>query len=187
VRTQLITQFFSESVLVSCLAFMLSIILVLILLPTFNNIADKRMTIPWSTPAFWIAGIGFTLVTGLFAGVYPALYLSSFQPVKVLKGTFKVGRLASLPRKVLVVVQFTISITLIIGTIVVYRQIEHGQNRPIGYNRDGLINVYTNEERLKHAEVIYNELKTEGAIIEMAASHGPITDVWNTNGGFDWA
>jgi putative ABC transport system permease protein len=186
VRTQLITQFFSESIMVSFLSFLLALVLVLVALPSFNDIADKKITIPWSAPVFWLITIGFSIVTGLFAGVYPALFLSSFQPVKVLKGTFRVGRLASLPRKVLVVMQFTISITLIIGTMVVYKQIDHGQRRSLGYNRDGLIRVTVNEERHKHFDVIRTELKNERAIVEMTESGSPTTDVWNTNGGIDW-
>jgi putative ABC transport system permease protein len=185
-RGQLVTQFFSESVMISFFSFLLSLGIVLLVLPAFNTIADKKIGILWDDPMFWVIGIGFTIVTGLFAGLYPALFLSSFQPVKVLKGTFKAGRMASLPRKLLVVVQFTISITLMIGTIVVYKQINHGQNRPLGYNRDGLINVNANEERVKHIDVIRNELKNKGAIVEMTGSGSPVTDVWNTNGGFDW-
>lgn len=186
IRGQLITQFFSESVMVSFFAFVLAIGLIVVALPSFNTIADKQIDILWADPLFWLVGIGFSIITGLFAGIYPALFLSSFQPVKVLKGTFKVGRLASLPRKALVVVQFTISITLIIGTIVVYKQIKHGQSRPLGYNRDGLINVHLNDERRNHFEVIRNELKSQGAIVEMASSGSPTTDVWNTNGDFTW-
>ena len=185
-RAQLITQFFSESIMISFLAFCLAILLVLCALPGFNVVAEKKIAILWTEPLFWLAGIGFTLLTGFFAGIYPALFLSSFQPVKVLKGTFKAGRLASLPRQVLVVVQFTISITLIIGTMVVYKQVKHGQNRPIGYTRDGLVTTSVNEERHKHFEVIRTTLKDKRAIVEMAESGSPTTDVWNTNGGFDW-
>jgi putative ABC transport system permease protein len=186
VRTQLITQFLSESLLVAGFAFFVSLMLVLLVLPSFNAIADKSIFIPWADPVFWFTGIGFSMVTGWFAGLYPALFLSSFQPVKVLKGTFKTGRLASLPRKILVVVQFTVSIALIIGTIVIYKQIDHGQHRPTGYDRKGLITVKINEQRQQYFEVIRAELKKAGAIVEMAQSSSPTTAVWNSNGAFEW-
>jgi putative ABC transport system permease protein len=185
-RPELIAQFFSESVLLSALAFICSLLLVSLVLPYFNSVADKRISLPWTDPVFWAAGLGFSLLTGLIAGCYPALFLSSFQPVKVLKGTYRVGRSAAIPRKILVVVQFTISIVLIIGTIVVYRQINVGQSRPIGYNRDGLISHSVSETLHKHFDAIRTELKTAGAIVEMTESVSPMTEVWSTNGGFDW-
>jgi len=185
-RTQLIMQFFSESVLISFLAFILSILLVIIILPFFNTIADSKISILWANPMFWILGIGFSIITGLIAGVYPALYLSSFKPVKVLKGTIRIGRYAAIPRKILVTSQFAISITLIIGTIVVYQQIQYAQNRPLGYEKNGLIIINTTEETHKHIEVIRSTLKRNGAIIEMTEATSPMTAVYNTNGGFDW-
>lgn len=186
VRAQLITQFFSESIMIALFAFVLALGFGFIALPSFNTIAGKHIFIPWTSPFFWLIGIGFTLATGILAGLYPALFLSSFQPVKVLKGSFKQGRFASLPRKILVMVQFTISIVLIIGTIVVYQQIQFAQGRPIGYTTDGLIMTNVNSERHKHFEAIRTELKTANVIDEMAESGSPVTDVWNTNGGFDW-
>lgn len=186
-RAQLIGQFFSESLLVVLYAFVFSLVLVLAILPFFNEVADKKLSILWTNPVFWLLGISFSLLTGLIAGSYPALYLSSFQPVKVLKGTFRVGRFAALPRKILVVIQFTVSVTLIIGTIIVFRQIQFAKNRPIGYDRDGLVNLYmaTNDIH-DHFEVVRDELKKAGAIVEMTESNSPTTEVWNTNGGFDW-
>jgi putative ABC transport system permease protein len=186
VRKQLIAQFFSESVLIAALAFLFSILLVFLILPSFNSIADKKITMPWLNPMFWILGTCFSIVTGLLAGCYPALFLSSFNPVKTLKGAFRVGRYASIPRKALVVLQFTISTTLIIGTIVVYKQISFAQSRPIGYNKDGLINVGVTMEVHKHFDAVRSELINAGAIVEMAESGSPTTAVWNTNGGFDW-
>ena len=121
VRSQLIAQFYCESLVIAVFSFLLAILIVQLCLPFFNDVAAKTISMPWASPMFWLLAIGFTLFTGLIAGSYPALYLSSFKPVKVLKGTFRAGRLASLPRKVLVVVQFTVSIVLIIGTIVVFQ------------------------------------------------------------------
>ncbi len=186
-RSQLIYQFFCESIVVALLAFVVAIGLVYLALPQFNQVSDKRLALLWSSPVFWIMGIGFSLITGLVAGSYPALYLSSFQPVKVLKGTFRAGRLASIPRQVLVVLQFTVSITLIIGTIIVFRQIEFAKDRPMGYDRNGLINVYLPTPDIReHFEAVRNELKTQRAIAEMTVAGSPTTQVWNSNGGFTW-
>src|SRR6202012_1353773 len=115
------------------------------------------------------------------------LYLSSFQPVKVLKGTFKVGRLAALPRKVLVVLQFTVSVTLIIGTIVVFRQIQFAKNRPVGYNRNGLITLpmVTRDVHNQFAAV-KDELIKSGAVMSIAEAGSPTTGDYSTNSGFDW-
>ncbi|WP_428654554.1 ABC transporter permease [Runella sp.] len=187
VRGQLINQFFSESLLVVVVAFVLSLLLVQLILPAFNEVADKQMSILWTNPLFWLLGIGFTLLTGLIAGSYPALYLSSFQPIKVLKGTFRVGRFAAVPRKILVVVQFTVSVTLIIGTIVVFRQIQYAKSRPIGYSRDGLLTVPINTPDLVgHYDVLRNDLLKTGAVTEMSESSSPITSIWAINNGYDW-
>ena len=186
-RGQLITQFFSESFLVVFVAFALSLILVQLALPFFNELADKKITILWSNPLFWLSAIGFSVVTGLLAGSYPAFYLSSFQPIKVLKGTFRVGRFVTIPRKVLVVMQFTVSITLIIGTSIIYLQIQHAKNRNVGYDKDGLMAVYMiTPDLYQHYEVIRNELLQSGAVTNVAVSSSPITDVWENNSGFDW-
>lgn len=187
VRSQLISQFLSESFLVVIMAFAIAIGLVLVTLPWFNEIADKHIVIVWSEPVFWLISAVFVLFTSLLAGSYPALYLSSFQPVKVLKGTFRTGRLASIPRQVLVVVQFTVSITLIIGTMIVYQQIQFTKDRPVGYNRDGVIMMYmTSPEFQGRYNVFREELKKTGAVIEMSESSSPLTGVWSNNGGFDW-
>ncbi len=187
VRGQLISQFFSESLVVALLAFIVALIFVQLMLPTFNEVADKKLVLPFLNPLFWLVGIGFSLFTGIVAGSYPALYLSSFNPVQVLKGTFRVGRFASIPRQVLVVVQFTVSVTLIIGTIIVFRQIQFAKNRPIGYERNGLIQTFVSTDDIhKHFETVHDELKSSGAVIEMAESGSPTTQTWNTNGGFQW-
>ncbi len=98
------------------------------------------MSIPWASPGFWIIVLLFTAFTGFVSGSYPAFYLSGFNPVTVLKGTFRAGRFAALPRQILVVLQFTISVTLIIGTIIVFKQIQYAKNRPVGYSREATDN-----------------------------------------------
>ncbi|MBC7935269.1 MAG: ABC transporter permease [Rhizobacter sp.] len=186
-RMQLISQFLCESILVSFIAFILALVIVQLLLPWFNEVADKKMYILFSNPLFWLIGLGFTFLTGLIAGSYPALYLSSFNAIKVLKGTFKVGRFAALPRKVLVVIQFTVSIALIIGTIIIYQQIQYSKNRPIGYNRNGLVMVsIKTQEIFDKREVLKTELKKTNVITEMAASNSPLTAVWTNDGGYNW-
>ncbi|GAB4028002.1 FtsX-like permease family protein [Spirosoma gilvum] len=189
-RGQLIGQFFSESYLVVILAFGLSLLLTLIALPLFNDIAAKQMAIPWTAPYFWLISLGFMLLAGFVAGSYPALYLSSFQPVKVLKGTvglsaFRLGQLGVTPRKVLVVMQFTVSVILIISTTIVYRQLQHAKNRPIGYSRDGLLLIEkkTNDFNGKH-ELLRSELRNTGVIEEVAESRSSVTNITMWNAGF---
>ncbi len=186
-RGQLIRQFFSESVFIAGLSFILAIGIVQLLLPFFNEVAGKKMNIPWDRPLFWLTGIGFTIVTGLIAGSYPALYLSSFRPVKVLKGTFRVGRLAALPRKMLVVVQFTVSVILIIGTIVVFRQIQWVKDRPVGYDRAELVMIPIQSDNVrKHLDAIRNQLMQTSLIQDVAASESEPTNTWVTNMGYSW-
>ena len=185
-RSQLIGQFLSESILVALLAFLLAIILVEVSLPLFNSLAGKQMVLPWSSPLFWLLAICFTLFTGMLAGSYPAFYLSGFEPIKVLKGTFRVGRFASVPRKILVVVQFSVSLTLIIGTIIVFRQIQFAKNRPIGYSREGLVTININTpDLLNHFEALRTELLQAGLVSSIAESSYGTTNFGSTN-GMDW-
>jgi putative ABC transport system permease protein len=186
-RLQLILQFLSESLLMSLLAFVVSLFLIQLSLPFFNDLSGKQMSILWTDPLFWMSGIGFAIISGLFAGSYPAFYLSSFKPVKVLKGAFRPGSLASLPRKALVVTQFTFSVVMIIGTIVVFRQVQFVKNRPVGYSRAGLIMLRPYSENLHaHFESFRNDLIEAGAITEMAESGNQITRGSRTSSGLKW-
>jgi len=186
-RGQLISQFFCESLLIALFSFAISLVLVQLALPVFNSVAAKNVAILWGSPLFWLIGIGFALFTGLIAGSYPALYLSSFQPVKVLKGTFKAGKFSALPRKALVVVQFAVSVVLIIGTIIVFRQIEYAKSRPVGYTREGLVTIYmaTNDLHKQFAAVRYDLIKS-GVVSEIAESSSPVTAVGSNSGGIKW-
>jgi hypothetical protein len=158
------------------IAFVLSVFIAGLVLPAFNELSNKQITLPLANPFFWLVGIGFSLFTAIVAGSYPALYLSSFQPLKVLKGTFKAGRFASVPRKVLVVMQFTVSVTLIIGTVVVFRQIQHAKNRPVGYSHHGLIEVdMTTSALYGHYNALKNDLMNTGAVSGYSQSSGSVT------------
>src|SRR5258706_2649978 len=185
-RKQLVFQFFSESLLTVAFSFVLSLLIVLMLLPFFNSVSDKQMSIVWSNIYFWGISIGFTLFTALIAGSYPAFYLSSFRPVKVLKGTFKAGRFAAIPRKVLVVVQFSVSVILIIGTIIIYKQIQFAKNRPVGYTREGLVTLPMTADIHKHFDAMKDELIHSGVITLMAESGSPPTGSYGSTSGFDW-
>lgn len=187
VRLQLISQFFTESLLVALIAFIISLLSVQLALPWFNEVSGKRIVVLWGDPWFWFATTGFAVTTGLIAGSYPALFLSSFQPVKVLKGTFKTGRFSSLPRKILVVVQFTVSVTLTIGTLIIFQQIQFAQNRPIGYEISGFISApIKTDDIMKHYDALRNELLETGVVEEIAASETQVTGTYTTNSGFEW-
>ena len=186
-RSQLIKQFYGESLLLAAFSFVLSIVLVQIILPWFNGVADKEINILWTDPLFWTMCFAFTFITGLLAGSYPALYLSSFNPVKVLKGTFRTGRYAAAPRKVLVVVQFTVSVALIVGTAIVYRQIQYAKNRPVGYSQGGLITVQMKSPDFNQKyDLLKTELANTGVVADIARANYAITDTRGWNGGFNW-
>jgi putative ABC transport system permease protein len=186
-RRQLIFQFLSESFLTVALAFLFAILLAQLTLPFFNYVSNKKIAILWSSPLFWLISLAFILITSFVAGSYPAFYLSSFRPVKVLKGTFKAGRYAALPRRILVVVQFTVSVALIIGTLVIYRQIQFAKDRPVGYSRANLITISTGDSSIHtHFDAVKEELLQSGAVTSIAESESPTTGIWNTTSGFSW-
>ena len=187
-RTQLIWQFLTESLSLSFLSFICSIGMVYILLPLFNQLTEKQLSIPFTQPWLWIALIGFTVFTGLMAGCYPAFYLSSFRPVKVLKGNVTTGRFSLLPRNTLMVVQFSVSIALIAGTVIIYQQIQYGKNRPVGYNREGLIMVTMSTGEMYGApyDALRNALLETGAVADMAKSDIPSTQSPEYNTTVTW-
>ncbi|MBO9203085.1 MULTISPECIES: ABC transporter permease [Niastella] len=186
-RGQLLAQFFCESLLVAAFSFVLAIVLVLLALPWFNKVAGKDISILWANPVFWLLGLVFTITTGLIAGSYPAFYLSSFNPILVLKGSFQAGRFASVPRKILVVLQFTVSIMLTASTIIVYRQIQFTKDRPVGYTRDGLLMFHLMAPGASGKyKLLSNELMNTGVVSGTAGAGGAVTEVWSMNRNFDW-
>ncbi len=187
VRSQLIGQFYSESLVMVLLAFLIAMVLIQLSLPWFNEVADKQISMTWTNYGLWLLSLGIVLFAALLSGSYPAFYLSAFSPGKVLKGTFRVGRNAALPRKALVIVQFTVSITLIIGTIMVYQQIQFVKDRPVGYDQDGLLIIPIKTDEVKNQyEAFRNDLLATGAIAEVSKSECAVTDMWWSDGGFEW-
>ena len=183
-RGQLVTQFLSESFLIVAISFLIAVLLTWLSLPFFNEISGKQLHLIWNDPLVWFICFCFCLLTGLIAGSYPALYLSSFNAVKVLKGTFRAGPSAAMPRKVLVVLQFAVSVTIIIGTIVVFKQIEFARDRPVGYNRDNLLSIPYNS--VKEYSAFRQELLNTGAVSGVSPSSNPTTATWSSADNLSW-
>ncbi len=178
-RGQLMGQFFMESILLALLAFLLSLLMLYLLLPAFNVLVNKEMSLDLTEGSFWVVAGAIILFTGIFAGSYPAIYLSGFNPVRVLKGTIAAGKSSVLPRKVLVVGQFVISIVLISATLIIFRQIQYVKSRDLGYNPNNLVSVPASPESVASFDVIRNELLKSGQFAALTRTSSPITDIWN--------
>ncbi|UOB16071.1 ABC transporter permease [Abyssalbus ytuae] len=185
-KKYIIGQFLGESVFISFFAAVIALIIILIVLPLFNNLIERQLSIDFTNPWFWITGIGIILFTGVLAGSYPALYLSAFKPVVVLKGTFKKINTLITPRKVLVVVQFTFAIILIISTVVIRQQLKKAQNRQLGYSKDNLIYTFIEGEIEKNYPLIKEELLSSGIATSITKTSAPITECWSNSWGFEW-
>ena len=185
-RKQLVFQFFLESMILAFISFIIALLAVYLLLPWFNKLVDKHLTLFVPSVGFWTLALAIILFTGLVAGSYPALYLSSFNPIKVLKGTFIAGKGAILPRRVLVVLQFVISILLISGTVIIYQQIQHIKNRPTGYSSNNLIMVPATGDVGEKYNTIRQELLNTGMVSSITRTSSPITEVWWKSPSPDW-
>ena len=185
-KASLISQFIGESVLIAFLSAIIATGIVLLSLPAYNQLTDKKLFIDFTNIDTWLAGVGFILFTGLLAGSYPAFFLSSFQPVKVLKGSFKKANALVTPRKVLVVIQFTFAIILIICTIIVKQQIDYARDRETGYNKNNLVYHFFTGDIGKNYTLIKNELLSSGAASSVVKTSAPITESWSDGWGQEW-
>ena len=185
-RRQLITQFLGESLLTTFLAFIISLLIVKLSLPFLSDLGFENINLDLTN--FSLLGIGLIgcVFTGLLAGSYPAIYLSGFSAVKVLKGTFQVGKSANLPRKILVVTQFSFSIALIIATVIVFQQIQYAKDRPLGYNPDKLLDFSLSEDLEKNYDVFKQDLLATGYVEAVSKSSSPMTGVYNSWDDFSW-
>jgi putative ABC transport system permease protein len=173
-RRDLILQFLTESVLTTGIAGFFAILFVQLALPAFNALTVNEIHIPYASPLFWLTMALFTLITGLLAGSRPALYLSSFNAVHVLKGSFRAGQSGTLSRKILVTLQFTCSIALIISTIIIYQQVRFAKDRPIGYSSARLLETDMSGDLFDHYDALRNDLIQTGLVGDVAkASSAP--------------
>lgn len=184
-RGELIFQFIGESTFIALLAFVVAILMAQLLLPYYNGLVDKKLFIDYTSSQFWMFSLLIILITGIVSGSYPAFYLSAFQPAKVLKGKASTGKGASTPRKVLVTLQFGFSILLIIGTIVIYQQIQLVKRRELGYEQENLIAVSYNNEVRKNYRPIKLELLNTGVVESVTRANSEITDI-NSNNFLGW-
>lgn len=185
-KASLVFQFISESIILAFLAGIIAVLLVELALPLFNQLTGEVVTLNFNNPLYWFFGLLFVLFTGFIAGSYPAFYLSSYQPVKVLKGTFKAANALVTPRKVLVVLQFTFAIALIICTFIVERQVKYAQDRDAGYSKDHLAFIIMFGDDFKNYSLIKRELLNSGAATAVAATSAPMTEHWSDTWGFEW-
>lgn len=185
-RKQLIFQFLGESILISAIAFMISGVLVELGLPLFNNFVSKQLDVDYTSPNVWLFSISFILITGLLAGSYPAFYLSSFKPIKVLKGKIISGKSGSTPRQVMVVLQFGFSILLIIGSVVIYQQIHYLKNRELGYDRENLMMIWSTSDIEKNFSALKQELISSGTAVSVCKSNSPITNIFSSSPIDSW-
>jgi len=182
-RSTLVKQFITEALFLSFLAVMASVIIVQLCLPAFNNLTGKNISLPWNEYIFWLELMGIAVVCGLLAGIYPAWYISSFDPIKAIKGNIKFRLDAILFRKGLIVFQFTLSILLTILTIVVGKQVRYIQNRNIGFERDNLVYIPI-EGSLEKQYAVFREkaAKLNGIkLISQMTSAPTSIDSWSTS------
>ena len=185
-RLRLIRLFLGESMVVSFMAGIVALLIALLALPAFSALMGQPLSLNLANGWFWVTGFGFVVFTGLLAGSYPAFYLSSFRPSKVLKGFFSRKQSAVSSRKVLVVVQFTVACALIISTLVIYRQIRYAQDRESGYTKEQLIYVRLEGDIDKNYELIKQDLLSKGVAVSVTKTYSPMTQGWGSAWEVDW-
>ena len=186
-KGSLIIQFIGESLIISAVATALSVGLVYLVLPYFNSIVAKDLKVSLLEPGHIIYLFGIALVTGLIAGSYPAIYLSTFKPITVLKGIkIKSGAGTDFIRKSLVVIQFSISMVLMISTIIIYQQIQHIKNRELGYHKSNLIYINIQGKQDEHFSAVYRDLQQSGVVADASLSDYPVLQIWNNTDNYSW-
>ncbi|MEP1096888.1 MAG: FtsX-like permease family protein [Cyclobacteriaceae bacterium] len=184
-RGELIAQFIGESIIITGIAFAIAVILTEVALPFYNELVDKKLYIDYLSSTFWLVSLSGILLVGIISGSYPAFFLSSFQPVKTLKGSIKIGKGGTTPRKVLVTLQFLFSILLLISTVVIVQQINHVKNRDLGYRQENLISVEITNDISDNYEILKQDLLQSGVVGSVTKSNSQITSI-NSNNFLGW-
>ncbi len=186
-KGKLIGQFIGEAVIMSFLAVLAAVGLIYLTIPYFNTMVQKEMSIDIFEPLHLAYLLAISLITGLLAGSYPAFYLSSFNPITVLKNIkIKSSAGSGFIRQSLVIIQFSASIILIIGTVIIYQQIQHVKNRKLGYNKNNLVYINLQGKQADHFSAIYNDLKQSGVVEDAALSDNMALEVGSNTDNYGW-
>jgi ABC-type antimicrobial peptide transport system permease subunit len=186
IKSVLMRQFLSEALMITLISISLSVVLVAILLPYFNQLTEKQISFPYSNIYFWISLIALTFITGIASGIYPAVFLSSFKPITVLKGTLKFSNSSSFLRKGLVVFQFVLSIVLITGTIIISQQVNFIQKINLGYDRENLVYIPVEGDLRKKYKLFKDEALKNTGIKSVTRIGETPTGIGSTTYGVDW-
>jgi putative ABC transport system permease protein len=185
-RKSLIVQFIAESTLLAVLSGGIAMLIVQLVWPAYSAMAKVPVNIPWQSPVFWLSAGTFIFLTGLLAGSYPAFYLSSFKPVKVLKGIFNNKKVLIAPRRILVVSQFVIAILLINFTIVFRKQVNYTENRDPGFVKEELLYHSLTSDLNRQYDVVQQELMNTGMVAAICKSNMPVTRPSGWINGLEW-
>lgn len=186
-KRKLVTQFIGESLIMALIAACIAVALISLSLPAFNSLVEKQLTLNLLNPVHFFGLLSIALICGLIAGSYPAFYLSSFNPITVLKGLrIKTSVSAGFIRKGLVILQFSISIILIISTILIYQQIHHVKNRDLGYNKENLVYLQLKGNMKQHFNAIKNDLLQTGVVKNASLSNNMVLQLGSNTGDFQW-
>jgi len=185
-RTALIAQFIGEALLLTCFAVVAALLLVMLLLPAFNALTGKQLALPAGQPVFWAALTALLLLTGVIAGSYPALFLSSLSPVRVLRGTLKFGMGAAFFRKGLVVFQFVLSGMLTVGMIVIYRQMDYIQHKNLGYDRENLLYLPVEGNLVGKYDLFREEARKIPGVLAVSKMKESPTVIAHHRGDIEW-
>ena len=186
VKGALMRQFLSEAILITTFAVLLSLALVVVLLPYFNQLTQKQIQFPYSNVFFWTSIVVLTFITGIASGIYPAVFLSSFKPITVLKGTLKFSNSSAFLRKGLVVFQFVLSIILITGTIIISQQVNYIQKANLGYDRENLVYIPVEGELRKSYKLFKEEALNAPGIKSVSRMGETITNIGSSSYGLEW-